>query len=162
MAQAYVSIGSNLEREANVCACLHQLQQDFLNVTYSSVYETPALGFAGYAFYNLVASFQTNLSVDDLYVYLRQLELKQGRIRTEARFSNRSLDIDLLLYDDLNLQPARNLPHSDIMQYAFVLIPLAQLAPFTKHPQNQQTYQQLALQQFATSELSSVHLPCLP
>ena len=162
MAQAYVSIGSNLAREANICACLQQLQQDFNKLQYSPVYETEALGFAGNAFYNLVASFETQLSVYELRQYLKQLEAKQGRVRTGEKFSDRSLDIDLLLYDDLVLQSTHNLPHRDILQYAFVLIPLAQLAPQVKHPQNQQTYQQLALQQFATSELSSVHLPCLP
>ena len=162
MAQAYVSIGSNLEREANICACLQQLQHDFSHLHYSPVYETEALGFTGNAFYNLVASFETQLSVEALAQYLKRLEAKQGRVRTGEKFSNRSLDIDLLLYDDLVLQPTQNLPHRDILQYAFVLIPLAQLAPSAKHPQCQQTYQQLALQYFAASELPSVHLPCLP
>lgn len=161
MAKVYISIGSNLEREANICACLQQLQQDFNKLQYSSVYETEALGFTGNAFYNLVASFETQFSVDALEQYLKQLEVKQGRVRTGEKFSDRSLDVDLLLYDELILQPTRNLPHSDILQYAFVLIPLAQLAPNAKHPQIQQTYQQLALHYFAAHELHSVHVPCL-
>ncbi len=160
MAQVYVSIGSNLEREANICACVRQLKQDFNEWQCSPVYETPALGFTGQAFYNLVASFQTKLSIAALERYLKQLEAKQGRVRTTEKFSDRSLDIDLLLYDAVILHPTRNLPHSDILQYDFVLIPLAQLAADALHPQQQQTYSQLAQQYFAASELKQVHLAC--
>jgi 2-amino-4-hydroxy-6-hydroxymethyldihydropteridine diphosphokinase len=134
MASVYVSIGSNIERETHICACMQHLQRDFGEVVFSPVYETPAAGFSGAPFLNLAAGFTTTLTPTALKHYLRALEAAYGRVRGEQKFSARTLDVDLLLYDDLNLQPEHNLPHHDIVAYAFVLFPLADIAPTLIHP----------------------------
>ncbi len=134
MANIYLSIGSNIDREANICSCMQQLRKDFVNVRFSRIYETPAEGFDGEPFLNLAAGFTATLSVEDLRNYLRKLEDSHGRIRGKEKFNARTLDVDLLLYDDLNLQPAHNLPHNDILKYAFVLLPLAEIVPDIQHP----------------------------
>lgn len=144
MASVYISIGSNIEPLKNVCSCMQHLQKTFHPVTFSTLYETPAEGFAGDPFLNLVAGFETPLTPDALRTYLRQLEDAHGRIRSGEKFSARSLDLDLLLYDDLNLQPDTNLPHSDILKYPFVLFPLAEIAPEYPYPGLQRTLLSLA------------------
>lgn len=144
MANVYLSLGSNIEREANLCAAMQRLRQDFGDVVFSHVYETPAAGFAGEPFFNLAASLTTALSPTDLKHYLRELEQAHGRLRGEEKFSSRTLDLDLLLYDDWNLQPIINLPHHDILSYAFVLFPLAEIAPTVMHPVLQRTIGEIA------------------
>lgn len=144
MAQVYVSLGSNIEPQYHLCACLRDLRHDFPDLCVSSVHETPAVGFSGDAFWNLVVGFTTELTPDALNTYLHTLENRHGRIRTGNKFSPRSLDADLLLYDDLNLQPEYNLPHHDILTYPFVLYPLAEIAPTVIYPRTQQTLAELA------------------
>ncbi|MDD5392208.1 MAG: 2-amino-4-hydroxy-6-hydroxymethyldihydropteridine diphosphokinase [Thiothrix sp.] len=134
MASVYVSIGSNIERESNIRSCMQCLQADFTNVTFSSIYETPAIGFNGNPFFNLVAGFTTEFDPSALRDYLRKLEDAHGRVRNQDKYSARTLDVDLLLYDGLNLQPEINLPHSDILAYPFVLFPLTEIAPNVLHP----------------------------
>lgn len=134
MASVYLSIGSNIDRETNICSCMRQLRQDFGPISFSGIYETAAEGFDGEPFLNLVAGFTTSLSVDELKNYLCELENTHGRIRGKDKFSARTLDADLILYDELNLQPTQNLPHSDILKYPFVLFPLAEIAPDIIHP----------------------------
>jgi 2-amino-4-hydroxy-6-hydroxymethyldihydropteridine diphosphokinase len=144
MASVYVSIGSNIEPASNVCSCMQHLEKAFHPVTFSRIYQTPAEGFTGNPFLNLVAGFETPFAPDTLRTYLRQLEDKHGRVRNGEKFSSRSLDLDLLLYDDLNLQPDGNLPHNDILKYPFVLFPLAEIAPDHRHPGLQRTILSLA------------------
>jgi 2-amino-4-hydroxy-6-hydroxymethyldihydropteridine diphosphokinase len=133
MVRAYLSIGSNVGREQNICSCVRHLREDFQHVTLSAVYETPAVGFAGDAFLNLVAGVETELAPEALRVYLHRLEDQHGRVRNGDKFSPRTLDVDLLLYGD-DVQADQNLPHSDILKYPFVLFPLAECAPDLLHP----------------------------
>lgn len=133
MPQVYVSLGSNIEPEANLCACLSALQQTFGNLRCSTIYRSAAVGFEGEAFLNAVVSFYTELSSRELKAWLKQLEAQQGRTQNQQKFSARTLDVDLLLYADL-VQAAQKLPHPDILDYSFVLQPLAELAPELQHP----------------------------
>lgn len=144
MADVYLSLGSNIEREAHLCAAMQRLQQDFGQVVFSHVYETPAAGFAGEPFFNLAAGISTTLTPAALKNYLRELEQAHGRMRGEEKFSARTLDIDLLLYADWNLQPHSNVPHHDILTYPFVLFPLAEIAPSVIHPVSQRTLGEIA------------------
>ncbi|WGZ95782.1 MAG: 2-amino-4-hydroxy-6-hydroxymethyldihydropteridine diphosphokinase [Candidatus Thiothrix putei] len=163
MANVYVSIGSNIERELNVCACMQRLQQDFGEVQFSTVYETPAVGFESEPFFNLAAGFTTTLTPNEVKHYLQALESTHGRVRNDAKFSARTLDVDLLLYDDLNLQPSVNLPHKDILTYPFVLFPLAEIAPGVLHPELKRTLADLAQTSSLSAEaLRVVALDCLP
>lgn len=161
MASVYVSIGSNIDREAHICACMQHLKRDFGEVVFSRVYETPAAGFNGEPFLNLTAGFTTTLTPSALKHYLRQLETAHGRVRGEKKFSARTLDVDLLLYDDLNLQPGHNLPHSDIVAYAFVLFPLADIAPTLVHPALQRSIAALAqVSTLSRTDIQVVALDC--
>lgn len=144
MAVVYVSIGSNIEREKHVRSGVHALQEHFGELTLSSVYDSQSVGFDGDAFYNLVAGFDTSLSLEQVVAILRAIEDAHLRRRYGPRFSSRTLDIDLLLYDDqvINSDSLR-LPRDEILHNAFVLQPLAEIAPSLRHPVMDKTYADL-------------------
>ncbi len=141
MAQIYVSIGSNQDRSRYIRASLDALRAAFGELTLSSVYESEAVGFSGDNFYNLVASFETTLSVGDLSRALKQIEDDNGRCRQGPKFSGRTLDIDILTYDQLvgDIDGVQ-LPRDEITKNAFVLLPLAEIAADVKHPVNGESY----------------------
>ena len=101
MPRVYISIGSNIDRENNIRGAVRMLRQRYGTLTLSRVYETPAEGFDGEAFYNLVAGLDTDEPVERVRQALANIETAHGRNRGGARFSARTLDLDLLLYDDL-------------------------------------------------------------
>ena len=134
MARVYVSIGSNIERERNIAAALRRLEAVFGPLEQSSVYESEAVGFDSDPFYNLVVGFETKETPRAIQEVLHRIEADSGRIRT-ANLSARTLDLDLLLYDDLvSDADGMVLPREDITQYAFVLAPLAEIAGSRRHP----------------------------
>lgn len=162
MASVYISLGSNIHPRANICSCIQRLRQDFPDVVFSRVYQTPAAGFAGNPFLNLAAGFTTDLTPAALKDYLRELENAHGRIRGTEKFSSRTLDADLLLYDGLNLQPEQNLPHKDVLTYPFVLFPLAEIAPTLPYPGLGRSLAQLAqASPLPRTALTHVELDCL-
>lgn len=133
-ARVYVGVGSNIEREKNICGGLAALARRYGALTLSPVYQARAIGFAGDDFFNLVAAFDTDKTVAELENDLCQIELEHGRRREEDRFAARTLDLDLLLYGDL-VSDQHRVPRADITKYAFVLKPLFDLAPDLVHPQ---------------------------
>ena len=141
MARVYVSIGSNIDRERHVTAALDALADHFGQLVISSVYESEAVGFAGDHFLNLVAGFDTGLSIGELAARLREIEHNNGRVRTGERFSGRTLDIDILTYEDcVGDIDGVSLPRDEILHNAFVLLPLAEIAAEELHPVLQQSY----------------------
>ncbi|HFD78984.1 MAG TPA: 2-amino-4-hydroxy-6-hydroxymethyldihydropteridine diphosphokinase [Gammaproteobacteria bacterium] len=135
MARVYVSVGSNIERERNVASALATLAREYGELQQSRIYETQAVGFDGDPFYNLVVAFDSEQSPQQLAAALHRIEDRHGRVRGGDKFASRSLDLDLLLYDDLVLeQPGLVLPRPEILEYAFVLRPLAELAGDLRHP----------------------------
>lgn len=144
MATVYLSLGSNIDREKNLGAGLDALVAAFGDLRMSQVYESEAVGFDGDNFYNLVAAIETSLPVGELALLLRTIEDANGRLRSGPKFSARTLDIDILTYDDLTGEvDGVKLPRGEILKNAFVLLPLSELAPDLVHPVQGKSYQQL-------------------
>ncbi len=144
MPNGYISIGSNIDKDKNIPASLQALEHHFGKLLVSSIYESESVGFIGDTFYNLVVGFNSELSVKEVARLLRQIELDNGRTRNSQKFSPRTLDLDLILYDNLILNDGRlQIPRDEIERYAFVLEPLAEIAPALKHPVSQLSYADL-------------------
>jgi 2-amino-4-hydroxy-6-hydroxymethyldihydropteridine diphosphokinase len=136
MPRVYIGIGSNIDRENSIRGAVRELAAHYGRLTLSPVYESKALGFEGDNFFNLVAGFDSAESTEAIKETLSRIESQFGRVRQENRFSARTLDLDLLLYGDMVQHDGRvDLPHSDIRRYAFVLCPLADIAPDWRHPE---------------------------
>lgn len=144
MVTVFVSVGSNIEREQNIRLGVAALRTHFGGLKCSSIYQSRAVGFEGDDFFNMVLSFETALEVAEVAAILRETEQRYGRVRNCAKFSARTLDLDILLYGDLNLrEQGLDIPRAEIEQNAHVLQPLAELAPQHCHPLTGQSYQQL-------------------
>ena len=144
MTRVYLGVGSNIERERYITAGLDALEGLFGPLALSPVYDSAAIGFEGQPFLNLVAGVDTALDVGDLARRLRHLEFEHGRPPNASRFSARQLDIDILTYGDANgLIEGVELPRGEILENAFVLRPLADLAPDEIHPVAGRTYREL-------------------
>lgn len=144
MATIYISLGSNINREENTRAGIAALKRAFGNLTLSSVYESEAVGFDGDAFYNMVIACEVSMPVHDTNQVLRDIEDANGRDRSGPKFSSRTLDLDLLLYDDQILdENGLVLPRGEILKNAFVLWPLAEIAPNLVHPVASARYAEL-------------------
>ncbi len=144
MARVYVSIGSNIDRDENIRGGVAALRTHFGELTLSTVYESESVGFDGDNFYNLVAAFDTEEAVGEVARVLHEIENAHGRTREGPRFSSRTLDIDMLLYNDLVMHEGKlELPRDEITKNAFVLWPLAEIAPALKHPVLKQNYAEL-------------------
>ncbi len=131
--RVFVSAGSNIDPRANLEAACAGLKERYAKLELSPVYESPAEGFSGPPFLNLVVGFPTEGTPEEIREALAELEESAGRDRSGGKFSSRTLDLDLLLHGN-RVDPALKLPHPDIERYAFVLKPLADLAPDLRHP----------------------------
>jgi len=143
MAQVFVSLGTNVNRDENLHKGLLAMQQAFGSLTLSSLFESEAVGFDGAAFYNMVIAFSSDNSVEQVGEALREIEFTFGRTLDAKKFSPRTLDLDMLLFDDLILQTPVQIPRDEITENAFVLWPLAEIAGQTLHPVLQKSYQTL-------------------
>ena len=135
MTRVWLSLGSNLEPEINLRAALRELRARFGDIIVSPVYRFPAVGFDGPDFLNLAAGIDTDLGVVVLNDWLHALEDRHGRRRDVPRFSSRTLDVDIVLFGGEVLKGPDNLevPRPEL-KYAFVLKPLADIAPEVLHP----------------------------
>jgi 2-amino-4-hydroxy-6-hydroxymethyldihydropteridine diphosphokinase len=141
MAQAFVGIGSNIDRENSIRSGIARLRTVFGPLLLSTVYESPAYGFEGENFYNLVAAFETEVTPADLTRELHTIERDLGRKREQPRYSSRTLDLDLLLYGDLICHEGGvDVPREDVRKFAFVLKPLAEIAGDLRHPESGETF----------------------
>ena len=144
MSIAYLGLGSNVEPKRHLRAGIEMLQDHFLDVTCSPVYRSASVGFDGRDFLNLVVRVCTDQPPLQVKATLNDIEDRHGRRRNVPKFSDRTLDIDLLLYDDRVLDHADLvLPRREILKYAHVLRPLADLAPDLCHPGSEDTYSDL-------------------
>ena len=144
MARVYLSLGSNVDAEKNLRAGMHDLRAKYGALQVSTVYESEAVGFNGDNFINFVVCLDSEDDVHTTQANMNTIEEAHGRIRGSEKFSSRTLDIDILLYDDLVInEKGLSLPRDEIEKYAFVLQPLAELAPELKHPVSGKTYKSL-------------------
>jgi 2-amino-4-hydroxy-6-hydroxymethyldihydropteridine diphosphokinase len=135
MPNVYVAVGSNVEPKTNLRAATQQLEREFPDVRFSSWYLNRAAGFAGDDFINLVAGFTTGLGVHALLERLHAIESRCGRPRDAPKWAPRSIDLDVLLYGDMICdEPKLKLPRPDLLKRAYMLGPLAELAPQVIHP----------------------------
>lgn len=137
MARIYISIGSNIDAEKNIRGAVQALCELFGTLLISSVYESEAVGFEGDKFLNLVVAANSDDDVRLVSKALHNIEDSFGRDRSGPKFSSRTLDLDLLLYDDLVMhEDGIQIPRDEISQNAFVLWPLAEIAPEQCHPES--------------------------
>jgi len=139
MARVYVSLGSNIDPARHIREGVSSLRRCYGELLLSQVYESEPVGLDGDNFYNLVAAFDTGEEVMRVAARLRAIEEEHGRQREPGpdggRFAPRTLDLDLLLYDRIVLErDGLRLPREEITRNAFVLCPLAELAPDLSHP----------------------------
>ncbi len=132
MARAFVSVGSNIDPERNVRSALRLLGEQVAIRAVSTVYLTEPIGPAGQPpYYNCVADVETALAPLDLkQIVLRGIETAQGRDRTGDKYAPRTIDLDLILYDEVVMATDELvLPDPDILQRPFLAIALRELAP---------------------------------
>jgi 2-amino-4-hydroxy-6-hydroxymethyldihydropteridine diphosphokinase len=142
--RCWISIGSNVDRERSIRGGVADLRATFGPLILSSVYETPALGFVGEPFLNLVAGFDSDWTVAAIDARLRAIEDAHGRVRGPDKFAPRTLDLDLLTCGDaVGVVEGVILPRDEILDYGFVLGPLAEVAPDERHPQTGRSYAEL-------------------
>lgn len=144
MGKAYLSLGSNLDAANHLRGAIAALRERFGEVVLSPVYRTRAVGFDGADFYNSAAIVDSELEPQALNDWLHALEDRHGRVRTGPRYGDRTLDIDIVLYDDRRLEGPGNLriPRPEL-KHAFVLRPLADIAPDLVVPGDGRTLAQL-------------------
>ncbi len=130
MAQVYLGLGSNRTPHEYLQNALNALQHLFGHCACSPVYESKAVGFEGENFLNMVVAINTSMPLAELSSTLKNIENQNGRDRSAPRFSGRTLDIDILTYDQLLGEFDHvQLPRDEIFKHAFVLKPLSDLAP---------------------------------
>ncbi|HJU26587.1 MAG TPA: 2-amino-4-hydroxy-6-hydroxymethyldihydropteridine diphosphokinase [Rhodanobacteraceae bacterium] len=123
----HLSLGSNLEPERHLRAALRELRARFGDLQVSSVYESAAVGFDGPPFWNLAVALESDLQPDRLDEWLHDLETREGRRRDVPRYSDRTLDIDIVAVDGRALERPE-------LREAFVLVPLGEIAPDIRVP----------------------------
>ena len=142
MSIVHLNIGSNQNRRTNIRLAIKALEQYFSNIVLSSLFESPSEGFKGNDFYNVGVNITTLKTSNEVVDILRDIENSLGRDRSLTKFSSRIIDLDLVLYGGI-IDEALNVPRKDILKYAFVLAPLAELNPEAIHPLECTSYQNL-------------------
>ncbi len=150
----YVGIGSNQDRDARLRAAIAALREAFGELELSPVSNSAAVGFDGSDFLNLVAAFQTELGAQAVVDVFHRIEDELGRDRSLPKFASRPIDLDILLYDGLIMNlPGIRIPREEILEQAFVLKPLQDIAPDRLHPETGDTFAALWQQMAADAPL---------
>ena len=144
MHRAYLSLGSNIEPERHLDAAIDELRARFGAIIVSPTYRSAPVGFEGPAFLNLAVGIDTDLDPVALDAWLHALEDRHGRRRDGPRYSSRTLDVDIVLFDDRIVHGPGHLeiPRAELAQ-AFVLVPLVDIAPEARDPASGRTVSEL-------------------
>jgi 2-amino-4-hydroxy-6-hydroxymethyldihydropteridine diphosphokinase len=145
MTTVYLSLGTNVgQRRQNLARAVAGLGEVMEITAVSPIYQTPPWGLTDQPdFLNLCLAATTSLTALDLLHFTRQLEIDLGRKKT-VRWGPRLIDIDILFYDDkISYSDELTIPHPQIAQRAFVLVPLADIAPDLVHPETGQTVREM-------------------
>lgn len=141
--EIFISVGSNIERDHHTRVARIELERAFSDVLCSTVYESEPVGFKGDAFFNLVVRATTTMPLESVCRCLKDIEAKNGRLKGEKKYSSRTLDLDLLTFDNKIVNEPVELPRGEILDNAFVLLPLAEIAPAKVHPVVLKSYSEL-------------------
>jgi 2-amino-4-hydroxy-6-hydroxymethyldihydropteridine diphosphokinase len=135
MPEVFVAAGSNIRPRAHLRQAIAALAAAYPGLRVSRAWSNAAVGFEGDDFINLVVGFETDETLAQVLERLKAVEERSGRERGAKKWAPRTLDLDLLLYGDLVGQfPGATLPRADLAERAYVLGPLAELAPLHRHP----------------------------
>ena len=142
--EVFLSLGSNIDSENNLQYACGELKKTFGNIQVSSVYRNKPIGFEGNDFLNMVVKVESIFNPNEILNYLRCLEAATGRDTGTGTFDSRTLDIDMILYNNL-VHPEKpfKIPRKDIELYSFVLCPLAEIEPDGIHPVTGKTFKDL-------------------
>ncbi|MGH8141534.1 MAG: 2-amino-4-hydroxy-6-hydroxymethyldihydropteridine diphosphokinase [Steroidobacteraceae bacterium] len=135
MSTVFVAIGSNIDPAAHLLQAARALKQRFPDARFSGCYRNSAFGFEGDDFVNAVVGFDTELPIPQLLTVLRGIEALCGRGKADPRWGPRAIDLDLLLYDrTVENGVGYTVPRPDLTKRAYMLGPLAELAPQWLYP----------------------------
>jgi 2-amino-4-hydroxy-6-hydroxymethyldihydropteridine diphosphokinase len=139
-----VSGGSNIAPETNLALAAREIRARFPDARFSHCYRNKAVGFDGPDFINFAVVFTTSLPVDAVNDELERIEALCGRPPGAKRWEPRAMDLDILLYGDLVGQVAGlTLPRPSLLEWNFMLRPMAEIAPMLVHPVEQRSLAQL-------------------
>lgn len=129
MTIAYVGIGSNIEKHLHIERAIKAMIEIDSAARISTIYESPAFGFNGHSFFNLVVELTTPLSLTSFAHSLRELEFQLGRKPEAQKKQNRTIDLDIILFGERVCDEEIKVPRQDIYHYPFVIQPLYELNP---------------------------------
>ncbi|WP_062456668.1 2-amino-4-hydroxy-6-hydroxymethyldihydropteridine diphosphokinase [Vibrio mediterranei] len=143
MITAFIGVGSNVDREKHIRAACQELSLIASNLKMSPVYACESFGFSGNDFYNMVVRLDTSLNLVEFSAALKEIEVKWGRDIDAAKFQNRTIDLDILLFGNEISQKKPLVPRENIFKYSFVTQPLYDLAPDLVIPNDERTLCQI-------------------
>ena len=133
--KVFIGVGSNIDKEKNIVSGIQAMQKQFGALELSPVYESRAVGFEGNNFYNMVATFNTAYTYQQIRDILYNIEHQHRRIRGKNKFESRTLDLDQIMYGNLIInEDDIRLPADEIEKHAFISYPLSDLCGDLIHP----------------------------
>lgn len=158
MREVLVAAGSNVDPVRHLARAVRALSARFPGVRLSRAYRNKAVGFEGEDFVNLVVAFDTDLPPREVLGILHGIEAECGRAREAPKWAPRTMDLDLLLFGELQLdEPGLRMPRPDLLKRPYMLGPAAEVAPGAMHPVEQKTLAQLWARFEREAQAKGVH-----